>query len=682
MTSVQLLGLEVRRFQAFERAELRFDRPGLTLLRGENEDTGGGSAAGKSTVGRAISYALGYCRTPATALVRWDSDGPMLVELALRVGEDTVVITRSPGKLRLLVNGMPQEGSITALEEQLAQLLGAKPGERGVFHHRWQRERGTFLTMGDVEARAVLAGPLGVEAVERGLQETIGKVRALEFDLSARNLNLAREEGALAVLPLVDVAAADYTATVAAEQHRLAQERRSTAEQCLGAMKATIASQREAEAVPLRQQIEALNTRLANPSPELVAAVVAAEALLAEVDRREAVARQQDEKRRDELRIERAKLVTQHQRAFAALASLQERLPYVQREHDAMTGHTCPTCLRAWPELSHGKFQEISALCAHLNQSIAQKQEELAQLSSGIDAWDLQHPDLPDPALARYPEVRGEAAHRVLNAREAVVNEKWRINQEVERLRGAMLAQLMQGETQEVALLTQAVQDAIKAEVLAHTSKVSAEQALAVAIGQHKARAAQEELLAKVVEAKAATEALLAKETDLEALLRAFGGAYLEDVLREVGDRASELLAGVANARHLTVAFRSEKTTAKGDTKSVLTPVVGIGRRELVGRVAIRDGISGGQASVVELAVDLAVLLVLEQRTGVRWGWLVLDEPFDGLGPVEKEGAIELLRQVSTDRVILVTDHASESAGLIEDVVTVRHSAGVSSLLR
>jgi ABC-type molybdenum transport system ATPase subunit/photorepair protein PhrA len=72
---------------------------------------------------------------------------------------------------------------------------------------------------------------------------------------------------------------------------------------------------------------------------------------------------------------------------------------------------------------------------------------------------------------------------------------------------------------------------------------------------------------------------------------------------------------------------------------------------------------------------------VVSARSGVNPGWLILDECFEGLGVVEKEACLELLKQAALDTLILVVDHGSETKELFDQRILVEYSDGQSKVV-
>jgi hypothetical protein len=101
--------------------------------------------------------------------------------------------------------------------------------------------------------------------------------------------------------------------------------------------------------------------------------------------------------------------------------------------------------------------------------------------------------------------------------------------------------------------------------------------------------------------AKVQTATKLALESDLVALVgyRGFLGAIFGDILAEISSQTNDILGQVANVRHLTIDFETEKeAVTTGNVTSRITPVIyNRGRK-----VSFEPGISGGQQTSVELA--------------------------------------------------------------------------------
>jgi DNA repair exonuclease SbcCD ATPase subunit len=179
---------------------------------------------------------------------------------------------------------------------------------------------------------------------------------------------------------------------------------------------------------------------------------------------------------------------------------------------------------------------------------------------------------------------------------------------------------------------------------------------------------------------KSQLSAKLALESDIVALVgyKGFLGSIFSDILAEISSQANDILGQVANVRHLTIDFETEKeAVTSGNVTSKITPVIyNRGRK-----VSFRAGISGGMQAAVELGVDLAVGNVVSSRRGVYPNFLILDESLHGLGGVAKESCIEMLQSVAGERLVLVVDHSTEFCNLFNQVIEVEQVDGQSRIV-
>ena len=82
--------------------------------------------------------------------------------------------------------------------------------------------------------------------------------------------------------------------------------------------------------------------------------------------------------------------------------------------------------------------------------------------------------------------------------------------------------------------------------------------------------------------------------------------------------------------------------------------------------------LSGGERTSADLAVDLAVGEMIESMTKKGVNFLIIDEGFDGLDSISKIECLEILKNISTDKKILMVDHSSEVKEMVYDIIKVR----------
>jgi DNA repair exonuclease SbcCD ATPase subunit len=142
-----------------------------------------------------------------------------------------------------------------------------------------------------------------------------------------------------------------------------------------------------------------------------------------------------------------------------------------------------------------------------------------------------------------------------------------------------------------------------------------------------------------------------------------FLGVIFTEVLQQISDRANKYLSLLPNTSHVSVTFETEN--AKG--KKTISPVFWVD-----GHATTRaSGLSGGMGASADLAVDLGVIGVVEERLGKAPGWICLDETFNGMPKGTKEQAIEILKEYATNRLVVVIDHSTEIKESFDQTLTV-----------
>jgi DNA repair exonuclease SbcCD ATPase subunit len=127
------------------------------------------------------------------------------------------------------------------------------------------------------------------------------------------------------------------------------------------------------------------------------------------------------------------------------------------------------------------------------------------------------------------------------------------------------------------------------------------------------------------------------------------------------------------NASYTLQSFKENKS---GDVKAKFSEKLVInGKDRSIG------ALSGGEHRCLSLAVDFAVIDVLETMFGISMNPIMLDEPFNDLDASNRERVLELLDKISTNRQILVIDHASEAKAMFSNTIRVEKRSGISSLV-
>lgn len=639
---VRLQWLKLRAFRSFaEEARIDFPASGLLLIRGKNLSNQDPSGTGKSTIMLAVAYALDICPFPASELQSWLTDKDMQVQLGLETPTGEVVISR--GKKNSIKIGDRTVTSAKAIAEELRAIFGLDSETLSAITYRAQNTKGLFLSLTDSEKKEFLTRLLGLVNIELAVDKAEERIKALKPHVEAAEANLTAFRNDLATLQAQEFPAPEDDKALRAEF------------MVLDATRIDL----EAREKEVQAQAQGKRSKVKD-DPELVKLSTYINAAKAQYE----VALEAQQVREREFRanqeVLRKKLVDIAQRDTMMLNYRKEMEANQTQMAKLVAGH-CPTCNRAWEDAAakakalEAQIQNLEATIGSLSRQQGDRQRLEQELRVGFSA---------DPNVEKLRTLQVQ-----LNAQ---------FQDKANNLLNASTAELT------------STLNAIKVELGSVLSRISG-------IGQqlNMVKSVNDKLLqsrqfaerniagvqAKIQTHEASIVGLqteLSAERDFVALMgrEGFLGVIFDDVLKEIEAEANERLARLANVSHVTIQFKSEVTTGKGTIKRSITPVVSINGQE----ARLDSGLSGGMYTSVEGQVDLAVMAVVQRRTGSLPGFLFLDESFNGQGNVTKEATMEVLREYAQEKLVVVIDHNSEFKELFTQFIDVVYKDGRSEI--
>lgn len=695
--------------------EVNFPDSGMMLFRGHNLDTGGSSGSGKSSLLLAIAYVLGFCRYPATALQSWQTEEQMEVGAEFWIdGVGPLVITRGK-KLSLRVGGLTVPGSAKQLEEKLYHYLGLNAELLAALTYRGQKQPGLFLSKTDSEKKEFLTTLLDLSKFEVAIEKSQAKTKMLESEVRSFQYTVERLTNQLKGIEVKeailqdeeklerDLEVASTTRDRIANQVQTYRQRVREAEKLTNEAIAKFRAEAEAPLAELGEEVE----RLAREKPDESSIDLSKlQTLQGDLEQAQGFLKAEqveDDKRRTEQRRKADSLnaeIGKLQGLIGGQAGLLRRQGLLAAEISKLESSVCPTCERQWEE-AKAKVAAAQTELADLQFQISTLEGYKPKIEALKAEWSSLSLFIPNPAI-------GELTGIIQQLKTDVAVEQGSINTQKRTLREALDAKVAEadrrlmsakldvaravdayrGNETERLQADQGVLETLERELTmaeAHVkglaaalSKAQVENAKAEAEeGQARAyRAGIEKELATAQTCLADLQAQYNAELDFQRLIgrEGFLGAIFDEVLWEISEETNRLLAQFPNTAHVVLNFRSESITGKGTIKKEIKPVISVGGHD----APIGSALSGGMETAVELAVDLAVATVVSRRTGAMPGWLILDESFTGLGPVEAEASMEILRAFAEDRLVLVVDHASEFKSLFTQFVDVTYESGQS----
>lgn len=717
MARVNIRQVDIRGgFRSFtEPVTLKLPERGLVLLKGINRDTGGTSAAGKSTVLHAINLGFECCPFPSTTHQSWFSQEPYEITYHLDTQDGPATLVRGP-KPSLKVGSEKKVTSATGVTARLRALTGYDdPKMLAALTYREQREHGLFLHKTDGEKKEFLTALLGLDRYEAEQEAAQKKVSSLEDGAKMLEAAIKTAKDNLDACPQpVEPELADEATPKArrdqidAEVSDLLMRERELAELIVQAKRA---EQEEATAATATlshevRQIEATIAGLRRKISDFTtddSEVKKAEATLAECVERLRVAQEADRQR--ERAVDRRRMDLRQERRdldgrlgnFLLTRKAQEAL---QREIDQLRDQTCPTCERPWEEAAGGlgeRLQRLAAMEAELAEEPAVR-ERASQIPDEIAACIFE----PNPIIPKLEGALEKLRQKVATEREKVKNavqlHTAEVNVDLSRevaalerarvqVREAADKVLLNPNGKSARLKAEAAEISMKLPGLRSNSEAAQrewqqtvranQQAQALYDTQKRNYEAYFLAWNRATAAAAASLQEYNEARDWLACIKGYIGSIFDEVLADISHETNAILAQLPNTAHCLLHWRSETETQAKKTVKKIVPVVSIRGIE----APYKSGCSGGMISVIELACDLAVAKVVQRRTGNIPGWLILDESFEGLGTVEKEACMAMLQEYAQDRLIIIVDHASEFKEMFSQVITVEYKDGISRLV-
>jgi len=150
--------------------------------------------------------------------------------------------------------------------------------------------------------------------------------------------------------------------------------------------------------------------------------------------------------------------------------------------------------------------------------------------------------------------------------------------------------------------------------------------------------------------------------------------AYVVDsVIDQFNDKVSQYVSLVwPNAEYSLQSYKENKS---GDIKAKFSD-----RLSIQGIERSIGSLSGGEMRCLSLAVDFAVIEVVEAIFGISINPIILDEGFEGLDALNRERIIDVLETISLNRQIWVIDHATEVKSMFSRIVEIEKKDGISNI--
>lgn len=668
MKQIILKELRLKAFRSFKGLQvIPFLNNGFVHILGQ-------SGVGKSTINLGLAYIFGYCPYPATELQSWLTDEKMQAELDFVVNEDQITLARGENTY-LKVNEQVIKGAKN-IEAEFKRLIGLPIDLIDALTYRQQKTPGKFLTMTDGEKKEFLSQLLKLNEFEAQIENSKAKANKLEQEFKKHEIILNTLKPTI-----TEPTKPQFTETKTHENNIIELDHKINTQTAL-------LNDKLSKLQDHQNKINNIKNRQLPAIFEENHEIAKLEHKILETKKLAEVEFKKDEEIKEGINKAIKSLtvsINQAHKEISKISGLKLKLQNLSKELQSIEENKCFNCNQVWV-VQEDKINELKQEYAttelflkasqHAESMLPGIVEEKQELEKAL--WDKS------PELENYKAEINSLEVRIIQLKSEIENEKLKKINEFNQSKQSQIAEV---EALAAPLITE--YNDLKSQIeKIKNSKLQLEYALQSIIKQNQYEEREYKLAVEkyqfILSKYQENENLYNKyknefnqETDFAALLKSFLGSIFEEVLIEISDAINDKLKHLPNVSNVVIEFSTENVTQKGVVKQEIKPVViknGV-------KIPLRSGLSGGQSTAVELAIDLAVGEVISRRSNTSLGWLVLDEPFYGLNLESREGCLELLKKASQNRLIMIVDHFITS-DLFDQRITIEPNGDESSSLR
>lgn len=653
----------------------------LIQVDGVNLNTGGSSGAGKSTVFKALDYLLGVNNVAATVLQSRLSKSPISVSAEFDLDGKPVSVSRVKGKLRVDYDGEVTVGSNELAEEKLAQLI-AIPLKlfRPMFHKR-QKEGGFFLNLTPAQMNDFLMECLGLGHLKEKLAILDKKEKDLtELFISLQAAQTTTQEGLKAtqeaILSLGLAPIQDMHADVVGQLKSRAAISATNLSLILEKQKLEYDS---AAATRPAGTALAPDTRVAELSAKVAEVVREISGLELEEQNRVMKANIVLNTIRTEISRQKAIAVT----GVMALAKARVLAEQVK----TLREHKCFTCNQTWlhdssketenklvadinmlkVEIENGK---IASAALEQLESTERRESEAGQPRPlvGLDELNVKRKQLLDQINTIQTEERTLYAEN--NSANSARNAEFDAKLATLREKQAKDSEQARGQLE----IDRRAFEAASARLQAYTDSKMRYDAIIASLKERETVYTRH--LSERKEKYDSVETELKIVGELKKATKNYMSCSFDDALDSIGESATSLIRNIPNMANSTIQLEGVKETKEGKIKEQVNAVINMEGDENVPIASL----CGGEETAVFLAVDLAVIDLIENRTNKGMNIFILDEPFNGLDTVCIEMALEVLKNSNSNKHLVVVDHNPIIKEAISNRIVVTRSGDSSKI--
>lgn len=702
----------------------------LVQVDGQNNNTGGSSGSGKSTIFKALEFLLGLNDISNGVLQSRLTKESMSVTGLFDLDGLPLRIERGK-KLLIDLNGEVTTGSSKLTEEKLDQIIGMPRDLFRKILHKRQGEGGFFLDMGPSDVHKFLTSCLGLDKEQLKIVILDTRITSLTLQetsfrsaIESNKMGLEATKSAISSLghpPALDV---DPEATEALKTKylglldtlKLVMNGHKTEMEDLEKSRPQVVTvsfdrsrivQLENEVGTILAQIIDLEKIEQNRQSEVKSKISELQIKINNLNNVEQMRQTEAKSKLNSNKLEMTKtqyLVNEGNKAKEEVASLVKELQKIKAS-------ICPTCEQGWVTES-AKAKEAATLqklqeCKKLVVSSIEANKRLLALEEERKVLDLEK--LPrsiaeveslsllnskltlESSAQAIPEVIELKLKMDFKNKELVpIRQEEQDHQFNESVKIRDVLGLFEQKQTELRKTHENILKSIESEGHKVLREYEAANSKIKSFEETKKRFdeslnklnSQEDKYKVEIETKNTDLISVSQEIELanesKKVIKSYLSCSFEDALDSIGDMATRLIRAIPNMSTATIQFEGLKETKEGKVKEEVTCLI-----SMDGEIGIPvKSLSGGERSSTDLAIDLSVIKFIEERTGKGINLMVLDEPFTGLDTTNVFEALEMLKECSVDKQLLIVDHNPVASQSIESRVTVVRDGLTSKIVQ
>jgi len=647
-----------------------------------NQNTGGSSGAGKSTIFNALDFLFGLNSIPNSVLQSRLTEDPIWVEGIFDYDGLPLTITRSK-KLKIELNGDVTTGSAKISEEKLDQILSIPRPLFKSLLHKEQGERGFFLNFTPKETNDFLIDCLGLGNFKKPLLEIDTKIRELT-DLKTQwvhnkevsQTGLEASKNAIVSLGVVPVPEVDRDTILALKN------KADTSNELY--KKLVEAQKLELLALETQRPVSIVNAFDTSKKIEYEQKLgdiktQANQLLIANKDKESKIQAQiyEWQRKQSELmdNIERGK-VAKEQATLHAAKILKIR------------SSMCPTCEQNWANDASKKeetqlLETITKLGKVVSEGVNSEIElenvvklQIQNLRNSIpSATPEGYSELLDrehSIKAAINEQNGlESAHNsAQNAQNKAIQDNFALSHRMMRDRHLVDAEQLRGQA---SLDQKVLEGAVSKLKSFDEARKRYDQSFSSLVDQERQYQIQIDALSQEIE-KLSHD--IESYEELKRAVKSYLSCSFDEALDTISENATRLIGHIPNMANAVIRLIGIRETKEGKVKEEVTATIGVDGEE---NVDIRS-LSGGERAAADLAIDLSVLDLIESKTNTGINVFILDEPFVSMDSVNSEQVLEMLKNAQIGKKVVIVDHNPIVKEFVSDRIIVDRTGQTSKV--